>query len=118
MLVRNRGPNRYLKRFKQREKKSICLIASCCNVNAVAVYLKFVEEGGAAVGDGAAGARQRLHHVGERATRVVHELEVLAALAAAHALEEERHGLLDGEADELEIQTRLFKQKKQDELMN
>ena len=64
--------------------------------------LELFEKDADAVGDDAARARQRVHHVGERTTRVVHELEVVAARGrgAAHALQEQRHGLLDGKADQ------------------
>ena len=50
-------------------------------------------------GDNASGAGQRLHHVGESAAGVVHQLEVVGCVEA-HAGEEERDRLLDGKADE------------------
>lgn len=61
-------------------------------------YLKFFEKNANSVGYGASGSRQRLHHVGERSTRVIHEIVVLRV--AAHALQQERHGLFDGKTGE------------------
>ena len=62
--------------------------------------LELGEEDVNAGGDDASGAGQRLHHVGEGAAGVVHQLEVVVGCVGAHAGEEERDGLLDGKADE------------------